>query len=435
MAVLSMEDLLKEMNKRILALERKKTLDPTLAIGNNATAIGAIQARSVIVLTNVAGVRYIRLASIDGIGPSNGGQVLLSVYGGSNYGSLNRTSASVLFLQRGDNSVKVTVSEYGAKLQYYTKQISTYVFELWVRQDSYGSEMTVVLNEAYGGLFLVDSITSNLPAGLTPVTGFLDIQGQAYQNGGEHVLSMGQSNGPSLDVTNGDWNNVTSTGFYRGSNVANAPEGNTSYHYVVVNQNDPTYCEQIAGYYFGAANAASEHNLTGRMWRRVLTNGVWVDWRPIGGAPVGTIQIFASSGPPDGYLMCTGAAVSRATYPALFALIGTTYGNGDNSTTFNLPNMNGRIPVGRDSSQSEFATLGQVGGEKTHLLTTAEMPSHVHHQQFMNTSGGGPAGQASTAVISASNPAGSNVDTAATGGGGAHNNLQPYISISYIIKF
>jgi microcystin-dependent protein len=77
-------------------------------------------------------------------------------------------------------------------------------------------------------------------------------------------------------------------------------------------------------------------------------------------------------------LICDGSAVSRTTYPSLFAAIGIKYGPGDGSTTFNLPNLKGRTPVGKDTAQTEFAALAQNGGEKTHLLTAAEMPAHSH---------------------------------------------------------
>jgi hypothetical protein len=73
-----------------------------------------------------------------------------------------------------------------------------------------------------------------------------------------------------------------------------------------------------------------------------------------------------------------GAAVSRTTYSDLFALIGTTYGAGNGSTTFNVPNLKGRVPVGLDGSQTEFDALGEAGGEKAHVLTIGEMPAHTH---------------------------------------------------------
>jgi microcystin-dependent protein len=101
---------------------------------------------------------------------------------------------------------------------------------------------------------------------------------------------------------------------------------------------------------------------------------------PVASIPSGSVTAFAGAAAPSGWLMCNGSAVSRTTYADLFAVIGTTYGVGDNSTTFNLPNLNGRVPVGFDVGQSEFDFVGKTGGAKTHTLTTNEMPSHTHLQ-------------------------------------------------------
>ncbi|WNM27559.1 tail fiber protein [Demequina capsici] len=96
--------------------------------------------------------------------------------------------------------------------------------------------------------------------------------------------------------------------------------------------------------------------------------------------PSGVIAMTASAAAPSGWMLCQGQAVSRATYADLFTAIGTTYGAGDGSTTFNLPNLKGRVPVGADSSDTTFDALGETGGEKSHTLTATEMPSHTHVQ-------------------------------------------------------
>jgi microcystin-dependent protein len=167
--------------------------------------------------------------------------------------------------------------------------------------------------------------------------------------------------------------------------------------------------------------------------------------------PAGSIIQWSASTAPANWLICNGAAVSRNTYSSLFAAIGTTYGVGDGTTTFNLPDLRGRVAVGLDSTQTEFDTLGETGGAKTHTLTIAEMPSHSHTgttstngehvhgiQSGYNVQNGGNDGAANGSFIGRTTAAAGNhshsFTTAATGGGGAHNNLQPYEVLHYIIK-
>lgn len=163
-----------------------------------------------------------------------------------------------------------------------------------------------------------------------------------------------------------------------------------------------------------------------------VTSNIQTQFDNLVTVPSGVISAFAGSTAPTGWLICDGTAVSRSTYSALFAIVGTTYGSGDGSTTFNLPNLKGRVAVGRDNTQTEFDTLGETGGAKTHTLTESEMPSHTHTLnpgQVVGTGSGGTNNYAPTG----NNPQ-ANTGILATGGGQAHNNLQPYLVINYIIK-
>ena len=151
--------------------------------------------------------------------------------------------------------------------------------------------------------------------------------------------------------------------------------------------------------------------------------------------PIGIILPFSDDTIPEGYMLCDGSAISRTTYATLFSVIGTTYGVGDGSTTFNLPNLKGRVPVGYDSTDSNFDTLGETGGEKAHTLTVNEMPSHSHDLTYVKSA----ITPLDTAGISGynQNNTGTGTKTNAvenTGGGEAYNNLQPYQVVNYIIK-
>ena len=159
--------------------------------------------------------------------------------------------------------------------------------------------------------------------------------------------------------------------------------------------------------------------------------------------PTGAVLPYAGSSAPTGFLLCYGQAISRSTYADLFSAISTTYGTGDGSSTFNLPDLRGRVVAGQDDMGGSSAdrltdqtgglngdTLGDTGGSETHTLSTAQMPAHTHtvaaQQQVSgdstNRGGSGQLGAAAT------------ITTSSTGSGSAHNNVQPTIILNYIIR-
>lgn len=160
--------------------------------------------------------------------------------------------------------------------------------------------------------------------------------------------------------------------------------------------------------------------------RKVVIHGV-----ASGGALAGEVRMTAVSAAPTGWLLCQGQSLLRSSYARLFSAIGTTYGTAD-STHFNVPDLRGRVAVGRDSAQTEFNVLGETGGAKTHVLTTAEMPSHSHGLN-MRLAGSATYSFAGAGDAGANNNNNPGV-VQSTGGGGAHNNIQPYIALNYIIK-
>ena len=162
----------------------------------------------------------------------------------------------------------------------------------------------------------------------------------------------------------------------------------------------------------------------------------------------GMVMPYAGSSAPSGWLLAYGQDVSRTTYSDLFSAIGTTYGSGDGSTTFTLPDLRGRTVAGQDDMGGTSAdrltdqtgglngdTLGATGGSETHTLTEAELAAHSHS---LGTNGRVQVGNDNGVAYSGKWVSGSGstitYSTEDTGSDTAHNNVQPTIILNYIIK-
>ena len=163
--------------------------------------------------------------------------------------------------------------------------------------------------------------------------------------------------------------------------------------------------------------------------------------------PSGSVIPYAGTSTPTNWLLCAGQAVSRATYADLFSAISTTYGVGDGSTTFNIPDLRGRVIAGQDDMGGSSANrltgltggvdgdvLGGSGGTETHTLSTAEMPAHTHGGLTNIDPFGGDGGSAHDPGIHYVTSNGAGTVSGSTGGGGVHNNVQPTLVLNYIIK-
>tara|TARA_R100001079_G_scaffold59559_1_gene30484 strand:- start:632 stop:1195 length:564 start_codon:yes stop_codon:yes gene_type:complete len=168
----------------------------------------------------------------------------------------------------------------------------------------------------------------------------------------------------------------------------------------------------------------------------------------IEGINTGIIVPWSSASVPTGFLECDGAAVSRSTYSALFAVVGTTYGAGDGSSTFNLPDLQDNVAIGKSGTKAlastgganTVAASGTVGGSTANAtLTTAQLASHTHEVQGQK--------QGTQNHASLSRYGGGSLITVATGSGQGHSHnmsatftgsatsvVQPYLTTLYIIK-
>lgn len=203
-----------------------------------------------------------------------------------------------------------------------------------------------------------------------------------------------------------------------------------NYNFILPGVNDPTDQDLWGGY-------------LNENWSDLDT--ILVSIAPAAVVPIGAGMDYWGSSAPAAWIFAYGQAISRTTYADLFAVYGTTYGPGDGSTTFNVPDKRGRTSFGKDNMGGTSAdrltgltngidgdTLGAVGGEEAHTLTTAQVPALSLSIPARTENTGGNDNTRVQLGTTSGTPLTFTGGTA-TGGGGAHNTLPPGIVCNYII--
>lgn len=147
--------------------------------------------------------------------------------------------------------------------------------------------------------------------------------------------------------------------------------------------------------------------------------------------PLGMPQFWPYLGSiPSGYIILNGQAVSRITYADYFTICGTSFGAGNGTTTFNVPDMQGRVAMG----VSGFYAAGTTGGESAHTLTLAELPTGKQDWRIEGSGAGDITGLDVIQGNIGTGPQTGTLTTGVNGGGLSHNNLQPYLAGYWIAR-
>lgn len=294
------------------------------------------------------------------------------------------------------------------------------------------SVMSALLNAIWGktGVLSGLAVVPSSPAGQSVVVeaGTGVIQGQFYHLDADTTLSIDDntSGHARIDyvVLECDWAAKTITAKVVEGTPGAAPSAPT--------------LTQTAGtlWQMPLAQVAVADSFTSITDTEITRERTWArdDWP-------GKMIASAHDSEPEGWLICDGRAISRTDYRDLFDAIGTTWGSGDGSSTFNLPDLRGRVLAGMDDfgtvqgaanviTDASADSLGGEMGEETHTLTVDEIPPHTHPVKSTNADKDVSAGSYKVA----STEANSTFDTNSGGGGSAHNNVQPTTFVNWLIR-
>jgi len=297
-----------------------------------------------------------------------------------------------------------------------------------------------VLDEARNMVLVVQGTNSGIYQVIAPLN-----QPKMYvisnQTTGGYAITIGASSGSVVSIPNGTTAQVYTDGtnFYS-AQTGSAGDFKVNGNFTVTGNQTDTGNLTVSGN-FTASNAATfavsptaPTPTTGDNTTKLATTQ-FVQTIALGLAFTGSILMWPTASAPSGYLLCDGTAVSRTTYATLFALFGTTFGTGDGSTTFNLPNYTNRMPYG--------TTIGATGGSAdavvvshTHTASVTD-PGHFHSINAGGTASnslnnGGTVNLATSNTSTATT--GISVSNSTTGVSGTNANLPPYLGINFIIR-
>jgi len=205
-------------------------------------------------------------------------------------------------------------------------------------------------------------------------------------------------------------------------------------------QNFSTTAQGSTLYFSGTGTVAALAPGTSGQFLKTQGTGANPTWTDVTTTMTGEIRMWSTTSIPSGWLECDGAAISRSTYSALFTVIGTTFGSGDGSTTFNVPDFRSRSPLGKGAGSGLSSwTLGDKYGAETHTLTKSQLPTHAHKHGapwygsgFSTTTP--PNSWPWRLLPHPDDGSGGNPETTSVGDGSSHNNMHPIIAIVFIIK-
>ncbi len=460
------------------------TLGGTLALANGGTgATTAAAARTnfgattvgsnLFTLTNPSAIRFIRVNADNSVSALDAASFRTAIGAGTGAGTVTSVSAG--------NGLNFTTISGTGSVTMGTPSTLTNATTNAVTATSHTHAITTVLPSStsagimqhsgsktsggfYGGTTTPTNTTRSNYDGYFYATQIYDGANRVYSAGNTNI-GTGATNyaaGNHAHTGMGTVTSVTGTSPISVATGTSTPVISLSTIPVNKGGTGSTSATVAGGVVYGSSTSSMASTAAGSAGQVLTSNGTSAPtWAAAPTTPAGVIQQYAGTAAPTGYLLCQGQAVSRSTYSTLFAVIGTTYGAGNGSTTFNVPDLRQRVPVGKHSSGT-FNTLGGTGGAVSHTITTAQLPAHNHavgtletasagshyHSQTVSTTTGNKAKNdgctscipVPTMTSQNTGSAGSHThtitgSTANTGSGSAIPIVQPYIVLNYIIKY